>query len=433
MSGAQRDAERETNTAGRQRARAALSEDKAAAIRLEDVVQHRTARPSLDKVAARAGQLSLDAERVTPAQVANRERNATSALLALPLMSGGFLADELARALERAEPGTAEHAAAVAAIEAHMDAETPTLEVRNARLRAVAEATDASIPLHACASCGVRSLPSTAAEFQRLRLDDARFVALRYSADEARRFGAMNANEQRVRNSFLSPHDGQRYHLVPELVSAAAAAKAAAAAAAAPLGGGAGGSGGAAGAVAPPSAVLCGRCATSAQRGAVPQLSIASGLHYGHLARALPDDMRPSRVEWTAVALNRNYMQVFQLTTSGGRSSATGGMAAMRGHAISFAHNGPAVANAAAAAARLRRRAGVQPVLARSIVESVHLVLVAPQRYLPLLRLTFRHSRGFTVRAEVVRDAHSLCRSRHGRARRAGPRARRAAAVGVFV
>ena len=105
LSDAARTALRDADTVARRRARAELSPDRRNAIAAAAAEHDRARRPRLSEIAANAtasagsgGPLTLDAVAVSPAQLADRERDPIAALLALSQYSADFTCgDELVK------------------------------------------------------------------------------------------------------------------------------------------------------------------------------------------------------------------------------------------------------------------------------------------------------------------------------------------------
>lgn len=137
-------------------------------------------------------------------------------------------------------------------------------------------------------------------------------------------------------------------------------------------------------------------------KGAVPPLSLAAGVDYGVLHRAFhPDaraDMRLSFAEAMALALCRLYVVVVKLRPE---TEVGGVVSALKGHAVSFAHDGPiGVADS--------RIFSVNNLLA-----SLRVLFVAPARLHALMRRAATFVHDLFLRPHVVIPTLRVLRQTH--------------------
>ena len=210
LSDAARTALRDADTVARRRARAELSPDRRNAIAAAAAEHDRARRPRLSEIAANAtasagsgGPLTLDAVAVSPAQLADRERDPVAALLALSQYSADFTCDALAGRVERARKGSPEHDAAIAAVSDYVKAQIPSPERKAELLRAWDERFDERRAHFACSACGMRSLASTAHTMAEMPLSDPCFAAFAYTPEAAAAFDGLDCLNDLIGNALV--------------------------------------------------------------------------------------------------------------------------------------------------------------------------------------------------------------------------------------
>jgi hypothetical protein len=201
------------------------------------------------------------------------------------------------------------------------DATTSFVDMLNATLPSDAELVNIAVraqdlleckkALPACASCGVRSLPSDRAEYNEHEVRNLNL--LRLSDEQLQEFNGMPVIKQRVKSVFkIQNHapigrddvvraDFLYYHLHPELVTTEE-----------PSAGDGGGGSSRTRRYPRVTCWLCGSCSEAVRDTRStphpPPFSLAAGYDYGVLARGLPEDMRAyelSLTETRAISVNR--------------------------------------------------------------------------------------------------------------------------------
>ena len=321
--------------------------------------------------AAAAGGVTLASTHVTADQLRDAEHDPIAAMLLVAESAGSNKWTPRLRALRRATTDE-ERLIAAQALGVALREEALSPEAAAATVRTFHRQNDGAVSLPACASCGMRAIPSDADDYQ--RLDLAQLECLRFTRVQEEALLRVPELYRPIHSAYLSVGTGVGdggtggtaggggdtpslyFHLHPELVDTGEQAP----------------HEGDEGDPTRVSAILCGRCVGPVAAGNLPPLSLASGHDYGVLRRVVRGDLSPLATR-VAVANNRLYLQCIKMKAIGkgsGRVAATG----MTAHAVVFAHNAPtAVAEA-------------RPQLSGGVRDMLHVVLLAPPPLHPLLR-----------------------------------------------
>ena len=276
--------------------------------------------------AAAAGGVTLASTHVTADQLRDAEHDPIAAMLLVAESAGSNKWTPRLRALRRATTDE-ERLIAAQALGVALREEALSPEAAAATVRTFHRQNDGAVSLPACASCGMRAIPSDADDYQ--RLDLAQLECLRFTRVQEEALLRVPELYRPIHSAYLSVGTGVGdggtggtaggggdtpslyFHLHPELVDTGEQAP----------------HEGDEGDPTRVSAILCGRCVGPVAAGNLPPLSLASGHDYGVLRRVVRGDLSPLATR-VAVANNRLYLQCIKMKAIGKGSGRVAGGAA---------------------------------------------------------------------------------------------------------